>query len=117
MDDPGSLQPFIYLSQHAKHISTVVYAELKAAVDRLLDQEMRRMRRRDDRCPLPTQVELFQDNATLKEEWDRVKQKQPLNVLDTERYELKGPANDDDIEGWQKAVDNTKSQLESQAGR
>ncbi|KAJ8660739.1 hypothetical protein O0I10_003382 [Lichtheimia ornata] len=90
--------------------------ELKAAVDRLLDQEMRRMRRRDDRCPLPTQVELFQDNATLKEEWDRAKQKQPLNVLDTERYELKGPANDDDIEGWQKAVDNTKSQLESQAG-
>ncbi|KAI9321745.1 Pre-mRNA-splicing factor SPF27 [Dichotomocladium elegans] len=74
------------------------------------------MRRKGDRSDLPMQVELFESQETLKEEWERIKRKETLNVLDTERYELKGPADEDDVAGWQAAVDNTKAQLESQSG-
>ncbi|KAI8138923.1 Pre-mRNA-splicing factor SPF27 [Fennellomyces sp. T-0311] len=90
---------------------------MKTTVERLIDQELRRMRRKpgSDRSQLPMQVELFQDNEVLKQEWDRVKNKQPLNALDFSRYELKAPEDDDaDEEAWKSAVDNSKAQLESQ---
>lgn len=89
---------------------------MKATVERLIEQEMRRMPRKE-RSSLPTQVELFQDNELLSQEWQRIKNKEPLIALDAERYELKGPEDETDVEGWKAAVDNTKSQLESQAGR
>lgn len=94
---------------------------MKATVDRLIDQELRRMRRKEggDGSRLPMQVELFQTSDILKEEWERLKKKEPLNVLDISRYELKGPGDDENesVEAWQAAVDNTKAQLESQAVR
>ncbi|KAG0171794.1 hypothetical protein DFQ28_004781 [Apophysomyces sp. BC1034] len=88
--------------------------DTKAAVDRLIEQEMRRMRRKD-RSSLPTQVDLFQQNDILAQEWARVQKKQNLAALDTSRYELKGPADETSVDAWKAAVDNTKSQLESQA--
>ncbi|KAL4206180.1 breast carcinoma amplified sequence 2 [Rhizopus microsporus] len=87
----------------------------KAEVERLIEQEMRRMKR-TEKSSLPTTINLFENDETLKEEFERVQRKQVLDVLDTERYELKGPSNEEDIEAWKAAVNNTKSQLESQAG-
>ncbi|KAI7901998.1 Pre-mRNA-splicing factor SPF27 [Cokeromyces recurvatus] len=46
----------------------------------------------------------------------RIQKKETLDVLDTKRYELQGPKDENDLEGWKIAVNNTKSQLESQAG-
>ncbi|KAF7726849.1 hypothetical protein EC973_008356 [Apophysomyces ossiformis] len=88
--------------------------DTKAAVDRLIEQEMRRMKRKD-RSSLPMKVDLFQQNEVLAHEWARVQNKESLNALDTSRYELKGPADETDVDAWKAAVDNTKSQLESQA--
>ncbi|KAI8377400.1 Pre-mRNA-splicing factor SPF27 [Radiomyces spectabilis] len=90
--------------------------DMKATVDRLIEQEMRRMKKKD-RSSLPMQVELFQNNESLSQEWQRVSKKEPLDALDTTRYELQGPTDDkaDDVQAWQAAVDNTKAQLESQA--
>ncbi|KAI7852127.1 Pre-mRNA-splicing factor SPF27 [Circinella umbellata] len=88
-----------------------------ATVERLIDQELRRMRRKpgSDRSQLPMEVELFQNNDILKQEWDRVKKKEPLNALDYSRYEIKAPEEDEaDETEWKKAVDNSKAQLESQ---
>ncbi|KAI8981418.1 Pre-mRNA-splicing factor SPF27 [Pilobolus umbonatus] len=90
-------------------------ADMKTTVERLIEQEMRRMKRKE-RSDLPSTVELFTHDDVLKQEWERVKNKQPLQALDTERYELKGPSDENDVEGWKAAVNNTKSQLESQAG-
>ncbi|KAG1408559.1 hypothetical protein G6F60_001345 [Rhizopus arrhizus] len=81
----------------------------------MIEQEMRRMKKME-RSELPTTINLFEDNESLKQEFDRVQQKKVLNALDTERYELKGPSDEDDVEAWKAAVSNTKSQLESQAG-
>ncbi|KAG1052861.1 hypothetical protein G6F43_005027 [Rhizopus delemar] len=88
---------------------------VKAEVERMIEQEMRRMKKME-RSELPTTINLFEDNESLKQEFDRVQQKKILNALDTERYELKGPSDEDDVEAWKAAVNNTKSQLESQAG-
>lgn len=75
------------------------------------------MRRKRDQSSLPTQVELFQGNEVLQQEWERVKRKEALDVLDKTRYELKGPEDENDVEGWRKAVDNSKGQLEAQTAR
>ncbi|KAI8375488.1 Pre-mRNA-splicing factor SPF27 [Blakeslea trispora] len=88
---------------------------LKSQVERMIEQEMRRMKY-TERSSLPLTADLFEKNSVLKEELKRVERKEPLDVLDTKRYELQGPENENDIEGWKAAVNNTKSQLESQAG-
>ncbi|CAO0802707.1 unnamed protein product [Mucor circinelloides] len=90
-------------------------AEMKTTVERLIEQEMRRMKRKE-RSDLPLNIELFEKDEMLKQEIERIKKKQPLNALDTKRYELQGPEDENDVQGWKAAVDNTKSQLESQAG-
>lgn len=90
--------------------------EMKTTVERLIEQEMRRMKRKE-RSDLPLDIELFEKDDMLKQEIERIKKKQPLNALDTKRYELQGPEDENDVQGWKAAVDNTKSQLESQAGR
>ncbi|OBZ85083.1 Pre-mRNA-splicing factor SPF27 [Choanephora cucurbitarum] len=88
---------------------------LKTQVERMIEQEMRRMKR-TERSSLPLTANLFEKNSLLKQELERVEKKEPLDVLDTKRYELQGPEDENDIEGWKAAVNNTKSQLESQAG-
>ena len=89
---------------------------MKTTVERLIEQEMRRMKRKE-RSELPLDIDLFANDAILKQELERIQNKKALDALDTERYELQGPADEKDVEGWRKAVNNTKSQLESQAGR
>lgn len=89
---------------------------MKTTVERLIEQEMRRMKRKE-RSDLPLSIDLFEKDDSLKQEIQRVQKKEPLDVLDTERYELKGPSDENEVEGWKSAVNNTKSQLESQAGR
>ncbi|CAO3671036.1 unnamed protein product [Rhizopus stolonifer] len=81
----------------------------------MIEREMRRMKK-TERSELPATVDLFENNQALKQEMERLQQKKSLDVLDTERYELKGPSDGDDVEAWKTAVNNTKSQLESQAG-
>lgn len=90
--------------------------DMKVTVERLIEQEMRRMKR-TERSDLPVSVNLFEQDPMLKQELERVQKKEGLEALDTERYELKGPSDENDVEGWKAAVNNTKSQLESQAGR
>ncbi|KAI7863338.1 Pre-mRNA-splicing factor SPF27 [Spinellus fusiger] len=89
---------------------------MKTTVERLIEQEMRRMKRKEDKSSLPTRVDLFQNNDVLAQELQRVQKKETLTALDTSRYELKGPIEDESVEQWKAAVDNTKAQLESQAG-
>lgn len=89
---------------------------MKATVERLIEQEMRRMKRKE-RSELPLNIDLFEKDEILKKELERIQKKESLNALDTERYELQGPMDENDVEGWKSAVNNTKSQLESQAGR
>jgi pre-mRNA-splicing factor SPF27 len=89
---------------------------MKASVDRLIEQEMRRMKRKE-RSTLPLSIDLFQNDPVLSQEWARVSKQTPLTALDETRYELQGPDSETDVDAWKKAVDNTKAQLESQAGR
>ncbi|SAM05727.1 hypothetical protein [Absidia glauca] len=89
--------------------------DMKASVDRLIEQEMRRMKRKE-RSTLPLSIDLFQNDPVLSQEWARVSKQTPLTALDETRYELQGPESETDVDAWKKAVDNTKAQLESQAG-
>ncbi|CAO3625644.1 unnamed protein product [Cunninghamella blakesleeana] len=89
--------------------------EMKTTVDKLIEQEMRRMKRKEQ-SELPLTIDLFQNNPVLSQEWTRVGKKETLDALDVTRYELQGPESKSDVDGWKKAVDNTKAQLESQAG-
>ncbi|CEP08357.1 hypothetical protein [Parasitella parasitica] len=90
-------------------------AEMKVTVERMIEQEMRRMKRKE-RSDLPLSIDLFEKDEILKQEIERIKKKEQLNALDTKRYELQGPEDESDLDGWRAAVNNTKSQLESQAG-
>lgn len=89
---------------------------MKATAERLIEQEMRRMKR-VERSELPLNIDLFETDEILKKEIERIQKKQPLEALDTQRYVLQGPEDENDLEGWKKAVNNSKAQLESQAGR
>ncbi|KAI9487229.1 MAG: Pre-mRNA-splicing factor SPF27 [Benjaminiella poitrasii] len=88
---------------------------MKITVERMIEQEMRRMKRKE-RSDLPLNIDLFEKDDLLKKEIERIEKKQPLDALDIKRYELQGPDDENELEGWKSAVDNTKSQLESQAG-
>ncbi|ORY92214.1 Pre-mRNA-splicing factor SPF27 [Syncephalastrum racemosum] len=79
---------------------------------------MRRMRRKadGDRSNLPSEIELFEAHEELKAEWERTKRREPLEALDTERYQLSAPG-EDDPEAWQAAVNNSKAQLEAESNR
>lgn len=76
------------------------------------------MRRKTDgdRSNLPSEVELFEAHEELKSEWERTKRKEPLEALDTERYQMSAPK-EKDPEAWQAAVDNSKAQLEAESNR
>jgi pre-mRNA-splicing factor SPF27 len=63
---------------------------MKTTVERLFEQEMRRMKRKE-RSKLPLNIELFEKNDILKKEIERIQKKEALNALDTKRYELQGP--------------------------
>lgn len=89
---------------------------MKSTVERMIEQEMRRMKR-TERSDLPLNIDLFEKDELLKKEIERIQKKEPLQALDTQRYILQGPEDEKDLEGWKKAVNNSKSQLESQAGR
>ncbi|KXS17090.1 breast carcinoma amplified sequence 2 [Gonapodya prolifera JEL478] len=89
---------------------------VRAEVDALIEEELQRRPARD--APnLPPEILLFESNPILAAELDRVERGQKLNAIDTSRYRLPKPPQDDDLEGWKKAVDNARAQLEHQYSR
>lgn len=91
---------------------------MKEKVDLLIEQEMRKISRKD-RVQLPKDITLFKDDPVLSSEWARTSKKKPMATLDIARYDVAPPAGKDkqSVEAWQAAVDNSKAQLESQTLR
>lgn len=50
----------------------------------------------------------------MKNEYERIHNGQPMDMLNMKRYELPGPpaGKQTDVTAWQDAVDNSKAQLE-----
>jgi hypothetical protein len=62
-------------------------------------------------------MEPFAHDAVLHDAWKRVSKGEKLpKTIDVTRYRLPVPENDD-VEAWEKAVDNAKAQLEQQHNR
>lgn len=55
----------------------------------------------------------------MKTEFERIHNRQPMEMLSMKRYELPGPAAGKltDVGAWQEAVANSQAQLEHQATR
>ncbi|RHZ53187.1 hypothetical protein Glove_449g7 [Diversispora epigaea] len=93
------------------------YGGVRAKVDKLVEQEMRRRptgSKRDQALNFPSNFEFFKDSPILSTEYQRVQQGKPIIEMDTNRYKLPDPEDKTDLESWKKAVDNSKSQLNHQ---
>ncbi|CAG8556976.1 5074_t:CDS:2 [Funneliformis mosseae] len=90
---------------------------MRAKVDKLVEQEMKKRPaslKRDQVLNFPANFEFFKDSPVLTTEYQRVQQGKPIAEMDTSRYKLAEPEDKEDQEGWKKAVDNSKAQLQHQ---
>eukprot|EP00887_Chlorella_sp_A99_P000863 scaffold5.g863.t1 len=97
-------------------------AEEKKAVNALIEEELRHSTKTPadylaELPPLP--ASRLQDNAILQAELQRVEAEQPMEGLDTQRYNLDPPppAKRNDVGAWKAALANAHSQLEHQYSR
>ena len=62
---------------------------------------------------------LLSQSPVLAEEFERAKAGKPMRQLDTDRYSIQDPpaSQQGDIASWQKAVNNSTTQLEHQSNR
>ncbi|GJJ09587.1 hypothetical protein Clacol_003810 [Clathrus columnatus] len=63
---------------------------------------------------VPPPINLFENHPLLAAELKRVETHQPIPPLDTVRYQLPAPGENEQEEAWRKAVQNAKTQLEHQ---
>lgn len=96
------------------------YEGMRAKVDKLVEQEMRKrpsQSKRDYASHFPSNFELFKESPILGTEYQRVQQGKPITEMDTSRYKLIEPDDKEDEESWKKAVDNSNAQLYHQNHR
>ncbi|CAB3978094.1 Pre-mRNA-splicing factor SPF27 [Paramuricea clavata] len=94
--------------------------EVREMVNQLIDEETRRYRGSKKYLEhLPPVVYDKFLTPVLKNEFDRISKRQPMDLLSMKRYELPLPptAQKNDLTAWQEAVDNSSAQLEHQATR
>jgi hypothetical protein len=91
---------------------------MKEKVDLLIEQEMRKISKKD-RVHLPKDITLFKDDKILSSEWARISKQQPMPPLEISRYEVAPPSGKDkqSVEAWEAAINNSKAQLEAQTLR
>ena len=92
---------------------------MKAQVDALVEAEMRTFKPKDYLAKFPVYEPSFDDHPLLLAEWLRVSDGQPMPKMDTTRYQLNPPPDgqQNDLEAWQRAVENAQAQLEHQMTR
>ncbi|KAJ3311119.1 hypothetical protein HDU93_005314 [Gonapodya sp. JEL0774] len=89
---------------------------IRAQVDSLIEAELQMRDDTGNEGRLPPNIVLFANNPLLLGEMERLEKGQKLNAIDTNRYRLP-PPQEDDLESWKKAVDNARAQLEHQYSR
>jgi len=86
---------------------------LKDKAERLIAKEVKPGQGLHPRVPPP--ATLFSTNLLLQSELTRIESHQPLNAIDTSRYQLPAPiSSPGSIEEWQAALKNAQAQLEHQ---
>lgn len=91
--------------------------KVQAQVHALIQEEMATFRpERDYLEGMPMHDPTFETSTLLQADWMRVCDGAPMSKIDTARYQLDPPAIKD-AEGWRRAVDNARAQLESQGNR
>jgi len=92
--------------------------ELRAKVDAEISKELKRTPKDPNDPRIPPEIQLFTANPVLASELERVSRKEPLNVLDTNRYSLATPSESNaSEEQWAAALKNAYSQQEHQRSR
>ncbi|KAI9289337.1 Pre-mRNA-splicing factor SPF27 [Umbelopsis sp. AD052] len=93
-------------------------AGMKDKVNLLIEQEMRKISKKD-RVQFPKDVKLFANDEILSSEWARTNKQLSMATLDLSRYDVAPPAAKDkkSVEAWESAIDNSKAQLEAQTLR
>ncbi|KAJ1526280.1 hypothetical protein ONE63_009434 [Megalurothrips usitatus] len=95
-------------------------AGVREAALAMIEEETRRYRPTKnylEHLP-PLNTTLFETDM-MKGEWERMQQRQPVDVLSMKRYELPPPPSGKmtDIAAWTECVENSQAQLEHQATR
>ncbi|XP_034235461.1 pre-mRNA-splicing factor SPF27 [Thrips palmi] len=95
-------------------------AGVREAALAMVDEETRRYRPTKNYLEhlAPLNTTLFETDM-MKSEWERMQQRQPMDVLSMKRYELPPPpaGKMTDIAAWTECVENSQAQLEHQATR
>ncbi|KAI0076252.1 breast carcinoma amplified sequence 2 [Panus rudis PR-1116 ss-1] len=86
---------------------------LKEKAEKLIAKEVKPQSELHPRVPPP--IEIFANDPLLQAEMARIEARQPIPPLDTNRYQLPGPASSPGTEEeWRAALNNARSQLEHQ---
>jgi len=93
---------------------------VKQAAFALIEEECRRYRPTKNYLDVlgPANLHLFETDV-MKNEFKRLEQRLPMEVLSMKRYELPPPSagKQTEVSGWTEAVENSYAQLEHQANR
>ncbi|KAK8830536.1 hypothetical protein WA577_004268 [Blastocystis sp. JDR] len=85
-------------------------------VDSLIQEEMKTFHPRNYLAEWPMPELKFDSNPELQQEWQRIKEKKPLQGFDVNKYTLEEPSGDIALseEAWKKSIEAAKIQLEYQ---
>ncbi|OLY85013.1 Pre-mRNA-splicing factor SPF27-like protein [Smittium mucronatum] len=86
---------------------------VKNAVDQLIEEEMKK-NVANPSFATHANISLFKNSLLLRKEYERIKNGEKMSQFDTTRYKLEQPSSKDSVSEWEKAVDNSQSQLEHQ---
>ncbi|RNA01701.1 Pre-mRNA-splicing factor SPF27 [Brachionus plicatilis] len=94
--------------------------EVKQMVFSLIEEECRRYKPTKNYLEVfgPTNLHAFETDI-LKNEFQRMEQRQPMEMMSMKRYELLPPSSgkQSDVSAWLESVENSQAQLEHQISR
>ncbi|KAK9761066.1 hypothetical protein K7432_014334 [Basidiobolus ranarum] len=109
IDTTGVIDSLPYIDRELE------YEGMRAQVDRMIELEMAKTKKRD--LPqFPSRIELFQEDPLLNFELKRVSKGKASQPIDSARYQLEDPSEEEsnNFEAWEKAAHNSQAQLEHQ---
>jgi len=93
---------------------------VREMVNELIEEETKRYRSTKNYLEfMPTPNYTLFETKTMKQEFERISNRQPMELLSMKRYELPQPADNqkNDLSAWSESLKNSMAQLEHQAER
>jgi len=90
---------------------------IRAEVEKLVRDEMQSFKPKDYLAAFPAVPDLKFKDSLLAEDFERMAKKQKMATMDTKRYALEKPKDDEPSAAWVAAISNAQSQVQHQSVR